>query len=184
MPRLNGLAVFDTDQNITWLGDANYARTSGFDSDGKMKWDAAVAWVENLSIEGVDTWRPPKLTEPDEPCNGLGCITGEMGHLYWRTFWNGNDLTPSETNKFSNIGTDAFYWYNREVILEPQLIRIFSLASGFQGEDFRDNANYLWPVADGDVFASAVPIPASFTLVISAASFLGFSVRRRPRVAS
>ncbi len=33
MSRLGGLAVYDTDRNITWLKDANYAKTSGYDAD-------------------------------------------------------------------------------------------------------------------------------------------------------
>lgn len=36
-------AFFDTVLNITWLGDANYARTSGYDADGYMNWMAANA---------------------------------------------------------------------------------------------------------------------------------------------
>ena len=28
--------IYDTDLNITWLGDANFAQTSGVDADGKM----------------------------------------------------------------------------------------------------------------------------------------------------
>ncbi len=28
--------IYDDDLNITWLGDANFAKTSGFDVDGQM----------------------------------------------------------------------------------------------------------------------------------------------------
>ena len=181
VPRLRGHAVFDTDQNLTWLADTNFARTSGADSDGKMRWDAAVAWVENLSYGGVDSWRLPRLTEG---CGGLGCVTGEIGRLYWQTFWNGNDLTPTETGKFTNLKTDAFYWYGSEVLGSPQLIRIFFLSSGFQGEDFRDNENYAWAVTDGDVYASAVPLPSSFLLMATSLLVLRISVRRRARASS
>ena len=31
-------AVYDTDRNISWLKDANYAQTSGYDTDGLMNW--------------------------------------------------------------------------------------------------------------------------------------------------
>ena len=30
--------IYDTDQDITWLQDADYAATSGYDSDGQMNW--------------------------------------------------------------------------------------------------------------------------------------------------
>jgi len=34
-----GGMIHDTVLNITWLQDANYAQTSGYDADGKMTWD-------------------------------------------------------------------------------------------------------------------------------------------------
>jgi hypothetical protein len=33
--RGNGM-IYDSDQDITWLQDANYAMTSGYDTDGSM----------------------------------------------------------------------------------------------------------------------------------------------------
>ena len=41
--RLGGLAVYDTDLNITWLADADYAKTSGYDADGLLSWPDAKA---------------------------------------------------------------------------------------------------------------------------------------------
>jgi hypothetical protein len=31
-----GGLIYDTDLNVTWLADANYAQTSGYDADGFM----------------------------------------------------------------------------------------------------------------------------------------------------
>ncbi len=59
--RGNGM-IYDSNQNLTWLQDANYARTSGYDSDGLMDWDAAMNWVGNLVYGGYDDWRLPRLT--------------------------------------------------------------------------------------------------------------------------
>ena len=36
-----GGLIYDDAQNITWLQDANYAKTSGYDSDGKMTFSEA-----------------------------------------------------------------------------------------------------------------------------------------------
>lgn len=33
-----GGLIYDSTKNNTWLQDANYAKTSGFDADGKMYW--------------------------------------------------------------------------------------------------------------------------------------------------
>ena len=34
-------AYYDTVLDITWLADANYAQTSGYDADGRMTWSNA-----------------------------------------------------------------------------------------------------------------------------------------------
>ena len=75
--RGNGL-IYDTVLDITWLQDANYALTSGYDCcdvDGachpyeppdfcdedfdpsEMTWYQAVKWADQLSYQGLDDWR-------------------------------------------------------------------------------------------------------------------------------
>ena len=44
-----GGLIYDDVLNVTWLQDANYAQTSGYDADGGMTWGNAVAWVSDLS---------------------------------------------------------------------------------------------------------------------------------------
>lgn len=66
-------AYYDTVLDITWLADANYAKASGYDADGRMNWAAANAWVANLSFtDGVNNvtyadWRLPTVA----PVNGV-----------------------------------------------------------------------------------------------------------------
>jgi hypothetical protein len=70
-----GGLIYDDVLNITWLQDANYAKTqydnSGGtlgDADGRMDWATAKAWAADLSyydsVRGVtyDDWRLPTLT--------------------------------------------------------------------------------------------------------------------------
>ena len=52
-----GGMLYDDVLNITWLQDANYAKTSGYDADGLMTWSAAKTWAENLSYGGYNGWR-------------------------------------------------------------------------------------------------------------------------------
>ena len=52
--RGNGL-IYDDVLDITWLQDANYAQTSGYDADGKMSWMDANTWASNLSLGGLQT---------------------------------------------------------------------------------------------------------------------------------
>ena len=52
--RLGGLAYYDDLADLTWLADANYAQTSGFDADGRMYWVDANSWAAGLNVGGVD----------------------------------------------------------------------------------------------------------------------------------
>lgn len=70
--RGNGM-VYDSDQNLTWLLDANYAATqyaatngAQGDADGMMTWSQATAWVEGLEYGGYDDWRLPAFKIPGD----------------------------------------------------------------------------------------------------------------------
>lgn len=55
--RAGGTMLYDNVLNITWLADANYAKTSVYDADGLMSWNAANTWAANLVYGGYDDWR-------------------------------------------------------------------------------------------------------------------------------
>ena len=59
--------VYDNVLDVTWLRDANYAQTSGYDADGRMTWTQANTWADSLSFTlGSATyseWRLPTATE-------------------------------------------------------------------------------------------------------------------------
>ena len=38
--------IYDTVLDSTWFQDAHYAHTSGYDSDGRMRWNDAVSWAD------------------------------------------------------------------------------------------------------------------------------------------
>jgi hypothetical protein len=57
-----GGLLYDDVLNVTWLQDANYAKTSGYDADGLMNWSAAKTWASSLNIsrfagESLTGWR-------------------------------------------------------------------------------------------------------------------------------
>lgn len=54
--RGNGL-LYDNVLNVTWLQDANYAKTSSYDADGRMSWSAATTWAADLVYGGFSDWR-------------------------------------------------------------------------------------------------------------------------------
>jgi len=65
--------IYDDVLDITWLQNANYAQTSGYDSTGLMNWSQAMAWAVNLeyydSVRQVTwtDWRLPHIL----PVNGM-----------------------------------------------------------------------------------------------------------------
>ncbi len=54
--RGNGL-LYDNVLNVTWLQDANYAKTSGYSATGQMDWTTATNWAANLNFDGLTGWR-------------------------------------------------------------------------------------------------------------------------------
>jgi hypothetical protein len=56
-----GGLLYDDVLNVTWLQDANYAKTSGYtgvqDIDGGMTWTVAKTWADNLVYGGYSDWR-------------------------------------------------------------------------------------------------------------------------------
>ncbi len=74
--RGNGL-LYDTVLNVTWLQDANYAKTSGYAATGvdlatgTMTWAAANTWAAQLNVGGLSDWRLATNT----PVNGTSFNT-------------------------------------------------------------------------------------------------------------
>ena len=64
----NGL-LYDTVLDITWLQDANYAKTSGYstNNNGAMDWNSANTWATTLDYQGITGWRLASNT----PVNGV-----------------------------------------------------------------------------------------------------------------
>lgn len=66
-----GGLIYDDVLDVTWLQDANYAKTSGYDADGLMNWSDAKTWAAGLSfsdgLRTYDDWRLPKVN----PVNGV-----------------------------------------------------------------------------------------------------------------
>lgn len=110
-------AYYDTALNITWLADANYVQTSGYDSDGRMTWAQSVDWASQLVIAGFDGWRLPSTVDDsqsnpclsaDGTCDGGSNITrtsAELSHLFLVTL--GNQSIYDENNKLRDCFPDC-----------------------------------------------------------------------------
>jgi hypothetical protein len=71
-------AYYDDVLDLTWLKDANFAKTSGYDADGKMTWTAANTWAGQLSLGAYDDWRLTSL-QPQNSQTGFDYNWGNTG---------------------------------------------------------------------------------------------------------
>ncbi len=183
-------AYYDTDLDITWLADANYAQTSGADDDGIMTWGAATSWAANLSFFNPLTnqtyadWRLPTTTDPDASCDQLGykCTGSEMGHLFYAEL-GGTTVqsilmsTDPDFAKFTNLQASV-YW---SATKPPDFFGVawfFDFSDGRQGSTVTlYNDFYALAVSPGDV--AAVPEAQTYALMLAGLGLIGWRARRR-----
>jgi len=201
--------IYDDVLNVTWLQDANYAVTSGYaaahvtggmnsvDSvliDGRMGWQAAKAWVDQLVYMGYDNWRLPSVGE--NPVSGYNMTSGELGYMYYVNLGNHSDNygscapycltntsfldhTNNVTLDFLNVQSYV-YWYADA--LDYDYVWGTHLGYGNQDSFYHAYWNYyVWAVADGDI--AAVPVPAAAWLFGGGLIGLGGIARRKRRAA-
>lgn len=160
-----GGLIYDTEQNITWLKDANFAATSGFHSDGKLTWFAAMSWVSQLNYFDPirnrywNDWRLPRAGSHNdsEPCYGFNCINSEPAHLY-----NVDAIKRGNPGPFINFKGTAT-WTSSGRIPLPGTAWTFAFGPSPPG-GIQDHSGpfeelitaYAWAVRDGDVGAPSI----------------------------
>ena len=203
--RGNGL-IYDDVLDITWLQDANYAQTSGYDSDGRMNWWDANAWADQLSYGGYDDWRlaSANLMNPTSPCwaddgscdRGYNNTTGELGHMFYNNLGNlGRHDTNGNYQSGYGVTNSSFtdgnsgasvsivnlqnyvYWLGEEYAPNTDGAWAFIALYGYQHYGDKAVSRCSWAVRAGDV--SSVPVPAAAWLFGSALLGLAGVKRRR-----
>lgn len=110
-------AYYDDDLNITWLADANFAKTTGYSdphsADGSMPWAVSNAWAASLTIQGISGWRLPRV----EPVNDLAfnysyAVNGTTDNGFnisaWRSPYAGSTANELAHLFFNTLGNKGF----------------------------------------------------------------------------
>ncbi len=180
--RGNGV-IYDSDQDITWLQDANYAKTTGYAADGRLTWDNAVAWADNLVYAGYNDWRLPTISDNgDDGCNygndGTDCgfnvntAGSELAYMWYDILGNlayvdtngnspqpGYGLTSTSADGIDFQNLESWnYWSGTEYAPDTDHAWFFSTGIGNQNHTTKaNNAFFAWAVRDGDVAVASVP---------------------------
>jgi hypothetical protein len=190
-------AYYDTDLNISWLADTNYAQTMGYttiSNSGRMSWDDSMTWVSNLSVFGVTGWRLPNTPQLDSTCDvtdpdrgiswGYGCTDNELAHLFYNELGGseGSSILASsdpDLSKFANLQASSSYFYWNDVEYSPDANYAWAFTFAMGSKDGKNKAgdsnqgNYAWAVHDGMIGTAIVPEPVSSTLFIVGGATLG-----------
>lgn len=196
-----GGLLYDTVLNVTWLQDANYAKTSGYSTTGRLSWQDAMQWADSLQVGGFNDWRLATITDTGSPgCNfaygGTDCghntqpTTSELSYMFYINLGlksiydsqgnfqadfgiaNGDlAILQADVGLVKNLHAHN-YWSGSPYT--PNLDRAwqFNTTFGIQGHNPKTELQYAWAVRDGDV--AAVPIPSAVWLFGSALLGLGF----------
>lgn len=160
--------LYDDVLNVTWLQDANYSKTSGYDADGKMNWADANTWAANLvyhdSVRNVDysDWRLPTIA----PINGTASsynytyatdgssdngysITSPASELSYMYYVNLNlqpafDSNGSITSTYGIFGNGTNGGQS-----DVGLVKDLQGFAYWSGSEYIQNPNYAWWVNFG-----------------------------------
>lgn len=112
-----GCLVYDDVLNVTWLADANFVRTSGYDEDGLITWSAAGARAEQLTydylVDGVTLaiyvdWRLPAVRDAGS-ANYLNAFSGTDYGYNVRTLGSGGTVYSELAYMYyRNLGFEAY----------------------------------------------------------------------------
>ena len=145
--------IYDDYFNITWLKDANYSKTSGYNLDGLMNWQASLDWVGQLEYMGYRDWCLPHIDHYFYLHQNFEYIEGV---LY--------------ASPFSNVQTSSYYWTSEEYHPGDETIPpIYSWAYSFDlGGGYTEmpklGESFAWAIRNGDV--APVAEPSTMLLVI------------------
>ncbi len=172
----DGLTVYDSANNITWLANANLPAMNRFglplcnssqigqqicvNASGSMNYNAAAAWVAAMNAAnylGHSDWQLPTTPVTDKNCGkvgpsgesfGFGCTAGALDSLYNALgFKSPNTGVAIPPNTTGPFSNIQPYLYWSQSSAGPsQGNSTFSFATGWQGANTLPNFLYIWPM--------------------------------------
>jgi hypothetical protein len=202
-------AYYDTVLDITWLADANYAQTSGYDADGRMDWAAANTWAAALSFtDGVNTydnWRLPTVEPVGTSFNysysnngttdsgfNITSPQSEMAHMFYVTLGNPGYYTPegalsgcyvdNSNTCLDNVAPFSNlqpYVYWSASEYVPSETHAWTFGTYYGGQVADSKTKTLYAWAVSSGDVSAVPEARTYALLLTGLGLIGWRARRR-----
>jgi hypothetical protein len=177
----DGVTVYDTVNNISWLADANLPASNRFglplcigpgtqtcvNASGSMHYDAAVAWVQAMNAAnylGHSNWQLPTTPSTDPTCPktgsngnsfGFNCSNSAMGSLFYSALGlkAPNTAVPIPNNAVGPFANfqPYLYWSQTSGGLGHSGHAAFSFNTGFQGTNVALEYLYVLPMIQSKV---------------------------------
>ncbi len=158
-PSANGKTVYDPAAGVTWLADANLAKTKGFgihgiNRDGSMQQLTAVDWITAMNKAawlGETHWQLPAAGK----CGGFDCKDDPLGELYYQglALSQGESVVAAShtnTRGYQDIQPYLYWSCAGESVQDlckgapaPGFAWSFSFGNGFEGTDLTQNNLYV-----------------------------------------
>ena len=176
----DGLTVYDTANNVTWLADANLPAANKFgipacnattnpracvNPDGSMSYQTAAAWVAAMNATnylGHTNWQLPTTPIFDNGCGfvgpqnnsfGFGCLANALGSLYYNALGlkSPNTAVPVPNGTAGPFSNFQPYLYWSQTNVNGTGYGTFSFNTGFHGSNTMPNYLYALPMIQGKI---------------------------------